>query len=781
MSIGQQPSLLPASQTFEGTLIVQWGDPRAGDSMGGATRYALALLNGKIVELRINGHENAALLNFGKRVTVTGPLMANPPNTTAGGAGTILVEGITAAGTGFSAESAIGTKKVIYLLVKFSDDTAVPHPPAFYTNLNNPDTPPAGEVFPTTINAFFKKTSWNQFSWIGDVGGLGGVGAPGGWLTLPHPKSHYAPCGWTASCASSMLDDLGDDATALGRAQGINFANYDNINFVLSNDLDCCAWGGGYYSAVDSKSYGATWEPPWGQETGTYSHEMGHSLGLRHSGWVYFAYDSPWDMMSSRFSASSTQCGSYSSKNDNQVASFYCTEPGDGYIAAHKDYLGWIPAANVAVTDTASSTTVTLEGGALPLGASPKILKICIAGLPCSGNQARYFTVEARVKALGAASQYDNAIPGEGVIIHDVRMSRPAISGSCFFNNQSGWAVPIDSTPGDYDAAACDSGGRSYPNYALYNAQWSPGQTYTNGFSVSVVSRSGSTFVVSTTGTPEPTVTGVAPAGGVLAGGTNMTITGTNFTAGSIVSLSGIAATNVVVVNATTITAVSPPHDAGAVDVVVTNSLGQHPTLTNGFLYTNAPLFTTQPLTQSVAYQGSAALTIAASGSPAVTYQWYAGSASDTSSPIGGATSVNYNTPALISKKRYWARATNSSGFADSATATISVLFTDPVLTAPSTSVKTAHVNELRARIDGLRFKYGGLAAFTYTTDPTITPGVTTIKTQHVIQLRAALAPAYFNATGNTATYATDPVLAAGQTIKAAHISELRALVLSIE
>ena len=59
---------------------------------------------------------------------------------------------------------------------------------------------------------------------------------------------------------------------------GVNLSVYDNINLVLNNDLDCCAWGGG--STFNAKSYGVTWEPPWGQEAAVYVHEMGHSLGL---------------------------------------------------------------------------------------------------------------------------------------------------------------------------------------------------------------------------------------------------------------------------------------------------------------------------------------------------------------------------------------------------------------------------------------------------------------------------------------------------------------------
>ena len=187
-------------------------------------RYALRLADGSVVPLQLTGQEGVAVFYFRKRVLVTG--WAVPGQAAAGNvqaAATLVVDSIAPSQTlqSDTFSTVTGTKKVIYMLAKFSDDTAVPHPPAFYTDLNNPDTPPAGEVFPVTINAFFKKISGNVFSWVGDVGGVGGVGAAGGWLTLPHPKSYYANCGWSTSCAN--LTALGDDATALGRAQGINF------------------------------------------------------------------------------------------------------------------------------------------------------------------------------------------------------------------------------------------------------------------------------------------------------------------------------------------------------------------------------------------------------------------------------------------------------------------------------------------------------------------------------------------------------------------------------
>ena len=90
---------------------------------------------------------------------------------------------------------------------------------------------------------------------------------------------------------------------------------------------------------------------------------------------------------------------------------------------------------------------------------------------------------------------------------------------------------------------------------------------------------SGFTYVV------VPTVSSVSPNNGPLAGGTAVTITGTNFASGATVTFGSTAATNVVVVSSTTITATTPAGSAGAVTVTVTVN-GQSGSLTNGFTYT---------------------------------------------------------------------------------------------------------------------------------------------------------------------------------------------------
>ena len=87
---------------------------------------------------------------------------------------------------------------------------------------------------------------------------------------------------------------------------------------------------------------------------------------------------------------------------------------------------------------------------------------------------------------------------------------------------------------------------------------------------------------------PAPTVTSITPTTGTAAGGTSVTITGTGFLAGATVSLGGTAATGVNVVGSTSITATTPAHAAGAVNVVVTNTDAQSGTLTNGYTYTTS-------------------------------------------------------------------------------------------------------------------------------------------------------------------------------------------------
>ncbi|MFI9392415.1 IPT/TIG domain-containing protein [Streptomyces bauhiniae] len=104
---------------------------------------------------------------------------------------------------------------------------------------------------------------------------------------------------------------------------------------------------------------------------------------------------------------------------------------------------------------------------------------------------------------------------------------------------------------------------------------------------VSVTTAGGTNNGLSYTYVDVPTVTTVAPASGPTSGGTGVTITGTNLDTTESVTFDGTPAP-FSVVNATTVSAVTPPGAAGAVDVVVTNAAGSD-TAADAFTYVAGP------------------------------------------------------------------------------------------------------------------------------------------------------------------------------------------------
>ncbi len=79
-------------------------------------------------------------------------------------------------------------------------------------------------------------------------------------------------------------------------------------------------------------------------------------------------------------------------------------------------------------------------------------------------------------------------------------------------------------------------------------------------------------------------LTNVSPSSGPVSGGTGVTLTGVGLTGATGVTFDGTAATSVNVVNSTTVTAVTPAHAAGVVNVVITTPAGSA-TDTNGYTY----------------------------------------------------------------------------------------------------------------------------------------------------------------------------------------------------
>lgn len=96
-------------------------------------------------------------------------------------------------------------------------------------------------------------------------------------------------------------------------------------------------------------------------------------------------------------------------------------------------------------------------------------------------------------------------------------------------------------------------------------------------------------------------VTSINPNTGPAGGGTSVTLTGNNFQPGAAVTFGGLPGTSVVVANASSLSALTPSHSAGLVDVNVANTDGQSAGLVAAFNFADTgKSFDTNPQFASI-------------------------------------------------------------------------------------------------------------------------------------------------------------------------------------
>ena len=90
-----------------------------------------------------------------------------------------------------------------------------------------------------------------------------------------------------------------------------------------------------------------------------------------------------------------------------------------------------------------------------------------------------------------------------------------------------------------------------------------------------------------------------------------------------------------------------------------------------------APSIPGQPSSTTIVTGQTATLSVTASGTATLSYQWYTGNSGNTSSPVGGGIGASV-TVSPASTTSYWVRVTNSCGSADSITVTVTVTTNPP-------------------------------------------------------------------------------------------------------
>jgi DNA-binding beta-propeller fold protein YncE len=129
------------------------------------------------------------------------------------------------------------------------------------------------------------------------------------------------------------------------------------------------------------------------------------------------------------------------------------------------------------------------------------------------------------------------------------------------------------------------------------------------------------------------------------------------------------------------------------------------------------PTIVTQPANQTIGSLQSATLSVTATGTPPLTYQWYQGQSGDNSAPISGANSSSYTTPAaLTAATSYWVAVSNlvTSPLSINAQSTTAVIM--PTLQAPVCNFDLSVTRSLLTFV-----------ASATCTDPQLEPLVTTL------------------------------------------------------
>lgn len=140
--------------------------------------------------------------------------------------------------------------------------------------------------------------------------------------------------------------------------------------------------------------------------------------------------------------------------------------------------------------------------------------------------------------------------------------------------------------------------------------------------------------------------------------------------------------------------------------------IDQPPTAPNAFVVKIAadpepcvpPAIVSQPVGQAVLPGQSATLSVVASGSELLRYQWYQGPSGATGAPVQGATFPVFRTPPLSTSAEFWVLVSNDCGSTSSASAALTVV---PQSQSADLSVKVTSPHPTLGR--------GGIAPFTIT------------------------------------------------------------------
>jgi uncharacterized repeat protein (TIGR02543 family) len=235
--------------------------------------------------------------------------------------------------------------------------------------------------------------------------------------------------------------------------------------------------------------------------------------------------------------------------------------------------------ASIAYTVVAPNHTVTFAGNGSTGGATAAETHNAPTALTANGySRTGYAFTGWNTSANGSGTGYADGATyafGADATLYAQWSATPAYSVTFSGNGSTGGSTATETTntPSALNLNGFSSTGNYFTGWNTSangsGTAYADGAAYAFGANVTLYAQ----WTANSPGggnTAPPTITGISPASGLAVGGTRVTITGTNFTGANLVDFGSTAATNVNVVNSTTITVSSPAGPGGPDNVTVT-------------------------------------------------------------------------------------------------------------------------------------------------------------------------------------------------------------------
>lgn len=380
----------------------------------------------------------------------------------------------------------------------------------------------------------------------------------------------------------------------------------------------------------------------------------------------------------------------------------------------------WTWGVGTSLTNLSVKLVTTNSTYALSFtGATPNMVSGSLTGnLTALGTVTNQFTTAIHNQYWGTSAQGGAKVAAVSIVINSAPTDITLTPSSIAENNSVGAAVgnlaAVDADAGDSHtfslvAGADDTDNGSFTivgNSLRLNAV--ADYETKSSYSVRVQADDGNTgtfakaLTVTITDVNEaPTVASISPTSGPSAGGTSVTITGTNFISGATVTIGGAAASNVMVGSATSITCTTPSGSAGTASVLVTTAGGTNAANTL-FTYV-APPTVASVSPSSASILGGTSVTLTGTnftGATGVTI----GGAAATSVVVDSATQITCTTPAGTAGTA--SALVTTVGGTNAANTLYTYVTVTPVVSSPTSS----GVTRTTARLSGNITSDGGEA-----------------------------------------------------------------------